>query len=137
MKRYTVERGDSLWKIAQNHNISLESLIAANPQIADPNLIQIGSLVNIPELWDQPGYDEKDYRAGFVYCDESEERPCIYVADEGETLESIGRQLHVPLSQLIYYNLRYGKREPLAKGARVVIPENRYPYPEQRPRRPR
>ena len=33
MIRHTVQKGDSLWKIAKMHDVSLEALIAANPQL--------------------------------------------------------------------------------------------------------
>lgn len=45
---YIVMKGDTMYKIAQMYNISLESLILANPQINNPNLIQIGQVINIP-----------------------------------------------------------------------------------------
>lgn len=45
---YSVVRGDCLWKIAQAHGVSLSALIAANPQIKNPDLIYPGDQVNIP-----------------------------------------------------------------------------------------
>ncbi|KAI1918123.1 Chitinase 4 [Ophidiomyces ophidiicola] len=48
MSTYTVQPGDTLWKIANDHGITLDALIAANPQIPDPNMIQVGQVINIP-----------------------------------------------------------------------------------------
>jgi len=45
---YTVKRGDTLWDIARSHGVSLQSLIAANPQIANPNLILPGQQIHLP-----------------------------------------------------------------------------------------
>ena len=45
---YTVVKGDSLWKIAVKHEIGVSEIIAANPQIKNPNLIYPGDRVNIP-----------------------------------------------------------------------------------------
>ena len=45
---YTVKSGDTLWDIARAHGVSLQSLIAANPQIANPDLIYPGQKINIP-----------------------------------------------------------------------------------------
>ncbi len=45
---YVVQWGDTMRKIAARLNVSLSDLLAANPQIANPNLIFFGQLVNIP-----------------------------------------------------------------------------------------
>lgn len=45
---YTVKKGDTLWKIAQENNISFQDLIAANSQIKDLNKINVGDIINYP-----------------------------------------------------------------------------------------
>ena len=45
---YTVQSGDCLWNIAKAHGVSLSELEAANPQIANPNLIFPGQRITIP-----------------------------------------------------------------------------------------
>lgn len=50
---YTVEAGDLLGSIAQRFGLTLDELLAANPQIADPNTIQVGDVVTIPEAPDE------------------------------------------------------------------------------------
>jgi uncharacterized YkwD family protein/spore coat assembly protein SafA len=46
---YTVQSGDSLWKIAVRYEIGLSELEKANPQIKNFNLIYVGEKINIPE----------------------------------------------------------------------------------------
>lgn len=46
---YTVQPGDSLWKIAVKHQVGISELIAANPQIANPDLIFPNQVINIPQ----------------------------------------------------------------------------------------
>ena len=46
---YTVVSGDTLWNIALKFNVVFEDLLKANPQIANPNLIYAGQLINIPK----------------------------------------------------------------------------------------
>ncbi|MBE5738754.1 MAG: LysM peptidoglycan-binding domain-containing protein [Clostridiales bacterium] len=46
---YTVKAGDTLYKIAMRFGIPLEKLISSNPQISNPNIIQIGEIINIPD----------------------------------------------------------------------------------------
>ncbi len=43
-----VRSGDSLTAIAGRHGVSLQALIAANPQINDPNSIRVGQSINLP-----------------------------------------------------------------------------------------
>ncbi|MEZ5932674.1 MAG: LysM peptidoglycan-binding domain-containing protein [Alphaproteobacteria bacterium] len=45
---YTVRSGDTLSGIAQRNGVSLADLIAANPQIANPDRIQVGQQINLP-----------------------------------------------------------------------------------------
>lgn len=42
---YVVKRGDTLWGIANSNGMTLNALIARNPQIRNPNLIYVGDVV--------------------------------------------------------------------------------------------
>jgi len=48
MDTYIVRAGDSMWRIAAMHQVGLDELIRANPQIANPALIFPGQRINIP-----------------------------------------------------------------------------------------
>lgn len=124
---YTVKKGDTLWKLSHRYQVDLDTLISANPDISDPNYILVGQQINIPQAMPNPlpSDDEfGEYSPAFVECsDDPWARPCIYVAHEGETLAEIGNEFMIPLSRLLYYNLRYGKLEPLAAGSRIIIPD--------------
>ncbi len=45
---YTVCSGDTLWAIAQRCGVELQAMLAANPNIKNPNLIYPGMEVTIP-----------------------------------------------------------------------------------------
>jgi len=47
---YTVKSGDTMWKIATKYQIGLSEIIAANPQIKNPDLIYPGQVLTIPNL---------------------------------------------------------------------------------------
>ena len=44
---YTIKSGDTLYKLAQQFNVTVSAIIAANPGI-DPNRLQIGQVICIP-----------------------------------------------------------------------------------------
>ena len=46
---YKIKAGDTLSKIARRYGISLAQLLKANPQITNPDRIQVGQLVNLPD----------------------------------------------------------------------------------------
>ncbi|WP_366293809.1 LysM domain-containing protein [Paenibacillus sp. AN1007] len=48
MKIHMVKKGDTLYLLSQKYNVALDKLIAANPQIADPDKLDIGMKVKIP-----------------------------------------------------------------------------------------
>ncbi|TCP25970.1 3D (Asp-Asp-Asp) domain-containing protein [Scopulibacillus darangshiensis] len=45
---YTVEKGDTLSKIARSHNVSLKSVVSANSSIENINLIFPGQAITLP-----------------------------------------------------------------------------------------
>ncbi|CDI50541.1 SafA/ExsA family spore coat assembly protein [Clostridium tetani] len=47
---YTIQKGDSLWKIAVKNQVGLDELISANPQLKNPSLIYPGAKISIPSL---------------------------------------------------------------------------------------
>lgn len=49
MAQYTVQKGDTLWDIANRNNTTVANLQSANPQITNPNLIYAGNVINIPD----------------------------------------------------------------------------------------
>jgi cell wall-associated NlpC family hydrolase len=43
--QHTVQKGDTLYKIAKQHNMSLNDIIKLNPQHPNPNMIHIGDFI--------------------------------------------------------------------------------------------
>ncbi|GAA0137910.1 hypothetical protein YSY43_47510 [Paenibacillus sp. YSY-4.3] len=46
--KHTVKQGDSLWKLAKAWGLPLQALVDANPQLSDPNVLNVGDVINIP-----------------------------------------------------------------------------------------
>ena len=47
--RYRVEPGDSLRRIARRHGVTVQEILAINPQITNPNHIEVGQVIRIPQ----------------------------------------------------------------------------------------
>jgi len=45
---YTVKSGDTLWLISLKYQVGLQELIAANPQLKNPDLIYPGDQIHVP-----------------------------------------------------------------------------------------
>lgn len=46
---YVVQSGDTLKQVAADHGVSLTELLAANPQLPDPDVVRPGVSLNLPE----------------------------------------------------------------------------------------
>ncbi len=46
---YKIKAGDNLSKVAKRNGVSLAQLLKANPQIKNPDKIQVGQLINLPD----------------------------------------------------------------------------------------
>lgn len=47
---YTVQSGDSMWKIAVKYQVGVSEIISSNKQISNPNMIYPGQKLTIPTL---------------------------------------------------------------------------------------
>jgi LysM repeat protein len=54
---YTIKKGDTLSKIATSHGLTLEELLAANPEIKNPNRVSEGQQIVIPTPSQEPPAD--------------------------------------------------------------------------------
>ena len=93
--RYTVQSGDTMYLIAQRYGISLNALIAANPQIGDPNLIFPGDVLCVPGGPPSQGRVPKSCPAGFKGR---------YTVQAGDTMFLIAQKFGVSLNALIDAN---------------------------------
>ncbi len=59
---HTVVRGDTMWKLAVKYQVGTREIIAANPQVPNPNLIYPGQKLTIPQLSDSV----QDYEAEVI-----------------------------------------------------------------------
>lgn len=102
---YTVQQGDSMFTIAQRFGVSLDALIAANPQIPNPNLIFPGQIVCVPRVADgcPPG-------------------TFAYTVQPGDSMFTIARKFGVSLDALIRANPQIPNPNLIFPGQTVCVP---------------
>lgn len=82
---YTVQKGDSLWSIANKFNVSVESLKTANNLTS--NLLNIGQTLKIPT-------EEKPVTGDYT----------VYTISKGDSLYSIAKKYNTTVDALVKYN---------------------------------
>lgn len=82
---YTVQKGDSLWNIANKFNVSIESLKTANNLAS--NLLNIGQTLKIPT-------EEKPVTGDYT----------VYTISKGDSLYSIAKKYNITVDALVKYN---------------------------------
>ncbi len=104
---YIVQPGDTLFSIAQQFGVSLAALIAANPQIADPNLIFPGQFITVPAGPVPPPIPPPGFN---------------YVIQPGDTLFIIAQRFGISLSTLIAANPQIADPNIIFPGQIILIP---------------
>ncbi|HOQ23421.1 MAG TPA: SafA/ExsA family spore coat assembly protein [Bacillota bacterium] len=107
---YTVVQGDTMFEIARRFGVTLDALLAANPQITDPNRIFPGQLVCIPTPVGPPQCPN-----GF-----------LYTVVRGDTMFEIARRFGITLDALIRANPQIADPNLIFPGQRICVP---FPMP--------
>lgn len=126
---YVIKQGDSLSQIATNHGTTTSTLLKLNPQIENPNQIQAGQTLQLPET-------SGPARAGCAAGQVTQNSPCsdapfdvaFYWNDKVQTRQAIyeeiyGTQMHFVLRSLFDRNNEHLKETVLP--GEIVIVSNR------------
>lgn len=118
---YTVQPGDNLFRIAVNHDITLDDLRAANPQIVG-DLIQPNDVLNIPDCGSsaEGSTGSTDTGSG----DTGVTAPAggtTHTVQRGETLFAIARQYGVTVQAIVNANSMTNPNN-LTPGQVLIIP---------------
>ncbi len=104
---YTVQPGDTMFLIARRFNVSLDALIAANPQIPDPSLIFPGQTVCVPTVPVPDGCPPNTF---------------AYIVQPGDTMFLIARRFGISLDALINANPQIPNPNQIIPGQKLCVP---------------
>ncbi|GGA36725.1 LysM peptidoglycan-binding domain-containing protein [Paenibacillus physcomitrellae] len=108
MKIHMVKEGDTLYELSKKYNVPLQTLIDANPQITNPDVLMIGDKVKIPSSAVTVGQDD-----GVIYK---------HVVKQGDTLWKLSKAWGVSLQAMIEANPQLKNPNALLVGEVVNIP---------------
>jgi morphogenetic protein associated with SpoVID len=106
-----VKSGDTMYTIAQKYGVKLEQLIAFNPQISNPDQIEVGMKVKIPSGAIHDGTPAVDYAHKHVVV-------------QGDSLWKIAKAWGLPLKAMVDANPQLKNPSVLLTGEIVNIPKS-------------
>lgn len=111
---HTVAPGETLFSIANRYGQSLSRVIAANPQLTDPNALAVGQVICIPI----PGAGIPDVPPEPPAC----RGGTIVTVAAGETMSAIALRYGIGLQQLIAANPQVIDPNILLAGQKLCVP---------------
>ena len=108
---YTVVKGDTLNRIAARNGLTLNELLAMNPQIGNPNRIFIGQQIVIGRTLTDKNSAQSTVQGEIRY----------YVVKKGDTLNRIAKKNHVSIAQLRAWNREIFAQKYIYSGQKIRI----------------
>lgn len=146
MNHHIIKKGETLWSIAQHYDLTLAELLAANPQINDPNNVMPGMRLFLPENAKippkptppdrHPGLPEYNAGAGLTEIPEAERneiceelrklpRPLIYVIRENDNIYQLAKCFEISMKELLQVNPHIQNPDMIYPGDKIFIPRQR------------
>ncbi|MHA6485133.1 LysM peptidoglycan-binding domain-containing protein [Paenibacillus sp. strain BS8-2] len=110
MKIHIVKKGDTLYFIGQKYNVSIEEIVSLNPGITNPDTLEVGMKIKIPNAQGQNG------ASGVEIMHQ-------HVVKQGDTLWKLSKAWGVPLAAMVYANPHLKNPNVLLTGEIVNIPK--------------
>lgn len=110
---YTMQAGDTLWRIAQKYGISAEALIAANPQIKNADRIVPGQTVRVPLAVASPNAVGVNSGA-------------LYFVKHGDTIFNISQRYAINPETLMLVNPQIADANRIRPGMQLYLPGFHY-----------
>ena len=120
MQEYYVKSGDTMWKIANRLGIPLSSMIAANPHIADPNVLNIGDVLYLPT-----GTPMGATMMGAAPTGGYAGPTWQYTVKSGDSLWKLSKRYRVPHADLIAANPHLSDPNMIMPGQVINVPGRR------------
>lgn len=108
MKIHIVKQGDTLYSLSKKYGVTVEEMIKLNPQLKDPNKLDVGMKVKVPSTKLPTGGYEIIHK---------------HVVKEGDTMWKLAKAWGIPLDVMIAANPHLKNPNVLLIGQVVNIPK--------------
>ncbi|MDQ0196789.1 LysM peptidoglycan-binding domain-containing protein [Paenibacillus wynnii] len=109
MKIHIVKQGDTLYALSQKYGVPLQKIIESNPQISNPDVLEVGGKVKIPSIpVTLPDNNDVYYK---------------HTVKQGDTLWKLSKAWGIPLQEMISANPQLKNPNALLVGEVVNIPK--------------
>ncbi len=117
-QKYTIKKGDTLFRIAQQYHVNWKNIESLNPGIK-ATALKIGAVINIPTK--ATGMNDQTNLTSNGSESIDENKLATHVIKKGDTLWGIAKNNGVPLNQLLSLNVTLNPKK-LKIGDKVQIP---------------
>ncbi|MCF8218796.1 MAG: LysM peptidoglycan-binding domain-containing protein [Bacteroidales bacterium] len=111
---YTVDKGETLYRIAAKHNISVDTIIRLNPEVAEG--LKAGSVIKLPKPYKTETAESKPA----VAKQDTSDKYLKHKVAKGETLYNLSMQYSIAIDELKKHNPQL--KEGLKAGQVLRIP---------------
>jgi LysM repeat protein len=124
---YTVKKDENVTMIAKQFGLTVEKILAANPEIKDPNKLIAGQVIILPTGRNEgPNSVDKAARI-YVWQREKdggrvEKADHLYLVKNGDTLINIAKRYGISMARLLEVNPQIDNTNQLYRGELVRIP---------------
>ncbi len=111
MKIHIVKKGNTLYELSKKYAIDLKNLVAMNPQIENPDQLEVGMKVIVPSTTGPNDHPKPDIAH-------------THIVVQGDTLWALSKKFNVSLQELIQANKHLKNPNALLTGEKVFIPRH-------------
>ncbi|WP_176694452.1 SafA/ExsA family spore coat assembly protein [Paraliobacillus sp. PM-2] len=99
MKIHIVQKGDTLWKLAQKYNVNFEELKQMNTQLANPDMIMPGMKIKIPSTTKQVQKQSTMDKTIHPYKDTSPKAMPVVEEDDKKAAPKVKKEMPKPIQE--------------------------------------
>lgn len=112
-QKYTIQKGDSLWKLETKWDLQHGLLAKLNPQIENASQIYPGEEINIPAT---------------VYIKKRVDHIETYLVRKGDTLSKIAKAHGCTVDEILKLNPQIHNRDLIFVGEKIELPDGSHTY---------